>query len=161
DAGDYEGTGRPSLFVTNFQRELPSLYRNLGEEVFYYHSAPAGLAALGRTNVGWGAGFVDVDNDGWQDLVVVNGHLFRHPAGAPVKQRPVLLRNEEQQGRRVFKDASAQGGPFFQTPAVGRGLAIGDLDNDGWPDLVVSHSNSPVALLRNEAGKSNPGTRWL
>ncbi|HJT78536.1 MAG TPA: VCBS repeat-containing protein, partial [Gemmataceae bacterium] len=97
DAGDYDGSGRPSLFVTNFQRELPSLYQNLGRDAFYYQSWAAGLAALGRTYVGWGTGFVDVDNDGWEDLVYANGHLFRHPAGAPLKQRLKLLHNEEGQ----------------------------------------------------------------
>jgi hypothetical protein len=161
DAGDYNGSGRPSLFVTNFQRELPSLYENLGQEVFYYRSWAAGLAALGRTNVGWGTGFLDVDNDGWEDLVFANGHLFRFPAGAPLKQRLMLLHNEEQQGRRIFRDVSVRGGAPFQTPAVGRGLAIGDLDNDGWPDLVVSYSNSPVKLLRNEAAVVASQNHWL
>src|SRR5207247_2496598 len=125
------------------------LYRNLGQELFYYQSPAAGLAALSRDYVGWGTGFIDFDNDGWEDLVIVNGHLFRHPAGAPLKQRSVLLRNVEQQGRRVFNEVSRRGGTHFQTPAVGRGLAIGDLDNDGWPDLVVCNTNSPVILLRN------------
>ena len=67
----------------------------------------------------------------------------------------MLLRNIEHQGRRFFKDISPQGGPYFQALTLGRGLAIGDLDNDGWPDLVVSHANSPVVLLRNEAAKAS------
>lgn len=158
DAADYDGAGRPSLFITNFQRELPSLYRNLGQELFLYNSSAAGLAALARTNVSWGTAFIDADNDGWEDLVIVNGHLFRQPAGAPLKQRPALLHNTEQQGRRVFKDISAQGGAYFQDAYVGRGLAVGDLNNDGWPDLVVSHTNSPITILRNEAAAKH---RWL
>ena len=160
DADDYDGSGKPSLFVTNFQRELPSLFRNLGRERFYYQSGAAGLAALGRTNVGWGAGFLDADNDGWLDLVVANGHLFRHPPGTPIKQRPLFLQNVNRQDRRVFQDAGPRGGPYFQTPAVGRGIAFGDLDNDGWIDLVVSHVNSPVSVLRNEA-KHVVAHRWL
>ena len=160
DAGDYDGSGKPSLFITNFQRELPSLYRNLGKERFYYQTTAAGLAAIGRANVGWGTGFVDADNDGWLDLAIANGHLFRHPPGATVRQRPLLLRNVVQQDRRIFQDAGARGGVYFQTPTVGRGLAVGDLDNDGWPDLVISHSNSPVSLLRNEAANAVPH-RWL
>jgi hypothetical protein len=161
DASDYDGSGRAALFVTNFQNEVHSLYRNLGQDLFYYQSPAAGLCALSREYVGWGTGFIDFDNDGWEDLAIVNGHLFRHPAGAALKQPPVLLRNVEQQGRRVFKDASKRGGAHFQTPAVGRGLAIGDLDNDGWPDLVISNINSPVVLLRNEGATGAPETRWL
>lgn len=154
DAADFDGTGRPALFVTNFQRELHSLYRNLGSELFHYQSEAAGLGALGRVHVGWGTSFVDVDNDGWEDLAIVNGHLYRHPAGSPINQRPYLLRNEDRDGRRVFKDISARGGAVFQTPALARGLAVGDLDNDGWPDLVISNINSPVVLVQNIAAQS-------
>jgi hypothetical protein len=161
DVGDYDGSGRPALFVTTYQGELSSLYRNLGDERFLYWSSAAGFAALGRANVGWGTGFIDVDNDGWEDLVVVNGHLYRHPAGAPVKQPPLLLRNTGQDERRIFKNISPSGGTFFKVPAVARGLAIGDLDNDGWPDLVVSHIDTPVAVLRNEGAAISPTTRWL
>ncbi len=152
DAGDYDGSGRPSLWVTNFQGDLHNLYRNLGREVFQYQSRAAGIAAIGQHWVGFGTAFVDVDNDGWEDLAIVNGHVVYHPTlGSTVKQRPVLLRNVEYQGRRFFEDVSVEGGPFFQTPALGRGLAVGDLDNDGWPDLVMNPSNSPAVILRNEA----------
>jgi enediyne biosynthesis protein E4 len=161
DAGDYDGSGRPSLWVTNFQHELHGLYGNLGRELFDYQSRAAGLGALGHLWVGFGTGFVDVDNDGWLDLVIVNGHVVYHPpSGAAVRQRPLLLHNVPQQDRRGFKDVSVRGGPFFAVPLIGRGLAIGDLDNDGWPDMVVSHSNSPVVLLRNEAAQSAPA-HWL
>jgi hypothetical protein len=159
DAADIDGSGRPSLMVTNFQRELHSLYRNLGKEAFLYHSWAGGLAALGRSYVGWGTGFVDVDNDGWEDLVVVNGHLYRHPEGTSVKQPTLLLHSVERQGLRLFANVSKEAGPPFRTPAVGRGLAIGDLDNDGWPDLVVTNTNSPATILRNERGKV--GNNWL
>jgi hypothetical protein len=93
--------------------------------------------------------------------VIANGHVFRYPVGGDSpKERPVLLRNTERQGRRFFQDAAAQGGEFFATPALGRGLAVGDLDNDGWPDLVVSITNGPAVLLRNEAGAAS-AARWL
>ena len=76
-------------------------------------------------------------------------------------QRPFLLHNEENLGRRVFRDLGARGGEFFRTLAVGRGLALGDLDNDGWPDLVVSNTNTPIVLLRNEGKETAPETNWL
>jgi hypothetical protein len=161
DVGDYDGSGRASLWLTNFQGDTHALYRNLGQERFLHQSQAAGIAALGQTWVGFGTGFIDVDNDGWEDLVIVNGHVMRWPAwGIPMKQRPVLLHNVEQKGRRFFRDISRQGGAFFGTPAIGRGLAVGDLDNDGWPDLVVSNTNGGVVLLRNEAAADNPA-HWL
>ena len=113
DAGDYDGSGRASLFVTNFQGEVHALYQNLGGERFTYQSQAAGLGALGRHYVGFGTAFVDVDNDGWEDLVIVNGHVLRRPLGSTVKQRPLLLRNVEARGRRVFQDYSSRGRLFL------------------------------------------------
>ncbi len=161
DAADFDGSSRPSLVITNFQRELHSLYRNLGNEAFFYHSWAGGLAALPRAYVGWGTGFVDVDNDGWEDLVIVNGHLYRHPAGSTVKQPMLLLHNTEHEGMRKFMDVGKEAGSPFRTPIVGRGLAIGDLDNDGWPDLVITKVNSPAAILRNQGAKTRSDQNWL
>ena len=162
DAADFDGSGRPSLWVTNFFGENHALYLNLGKERFHHQSRAAGTAALGQIWVGFGTGFIDVDNDGWEDLVIANGHVWRYPASANPKQRPVLMLNTKKDKQRFFKDISPQGGDFFQTPTIGRGLAIGDLDNDGWPDLVFSHTNSPVALLRNEAAAGmKQAHRWL
>jgi hypothetical protein len=160
DVGDYDGSGRPSLFVTNYQGEIHALYQNLGGEHFLYQSPGAGLAALGRHYVGFGTAFVDVDNDGWEDLFIVNGHVLRHPRGSTLNQRPLLLRNTEAQCRRVFQDFSRRGGSFFAVEAVGRGVAVGDLDDDGWPDLVISNTNSPAVLLRNETAAGDPAS-WL
>src|SRR5262249_29417394 len=123
-------------------------------------SQNAGIARLGRSYVGWGTGFVDYDNDGWEDLVISNGHLFRH-AVAGMAQKPVLLANQShprREGERWFTNITARGGSYFQGVHRGRGLVIGDLDNDGYPDLVVSHVNEPVALLRNEVDRSH---HWL
>lgn len=157
DIGDYTGSGRPAIWVTNFQGQWHGLYLNKGNEVFHYQSQAAGVAALGQTFVGFGTGFLDIDNDGWEDLVIANGHVNRNEyMGSTIKQRPVLLHNVEKDGRRFFRDVSVRGGAFFRVPQLGRGLAIGDLDNDGWPDLVITHTNTPVALLRNVAGESAP-----
>lgn len=160
-AGDHDGSGRPSLFVANFQGETHALYQNLGGERFVYRSQAAGLTALGQELVGFGTAFVDFDNDGWLDLFLVHGHVLRHPVGASFRQLPRLLRNVERPGRRFFQDVSRQGGPYFASPALGRGVAVGDLDNDGWPDLVISHSNSPVVLLRNQGASRGGGQHWL
>lgn len=160
DVADYDGSGRASLFVTNYQGEVHALYQNLGKERFVYQSPTAGLSALSRHFVGFGSAFIDVDNDGWEDLVIVNGHVLRKPFGSTLQQKQLLLRNTESRGRRVFQDYSKRGGPYFATPAVGRGLAVGDLDNDGWADVVICNTNGPAVLLRNEASVGNPA-RWL
>lgn len=151
DAADYDGSGRLSLFVTNFEGEEHALYRNLGPKRFAYSSRATGIAALGRQYVGFGTGFLDFDRDGHPDLFVASGHVLRHPASGKHKQNAVLLRNlrkPDEAGVR-FQDVSAVGGDYFKAPHMGRGAAFGDLDNDGRIDVVVSHSNEPVALLRN------------
>jgi hypothetical protein len=155
DAGDYDGSGRPSLWVVNYEHEHHGLYRNVGNEVFTHATQSAGIAAIGQLYVGFGTGFVDVDLDGWEDLIVANGHVIRHPQEAGIEQRPVLLRNL---GTGKFADCTAQGGAYFKGLHIGRGMAIGDLDNDGRTDLVISHLNEPVALLRGEGG---PDHHWL
>ncbi|MBN9118817.1 MAG: CRTAC1 family protein [Planctomycetes bacterium] len=156
DVGDYDGSGRAAIWVTNFQGELHALYHGLGNELFDHRSRAAGIAAAGMTRVGFGTRFVDLDGDGWEDLVVLNGHVLRHPSAGAQKQKPVLFLNTPGPSGRLFKDVSDRGGPHFQTPAIARGLAVGDLDNDGRPDLVCTHANGPVAVLRNEGVGGNP-----
>ncbi|HEX4611268.1 MAG TPA: CRTAC1 family protein, partial [Urbifossiella sp.] len=157
DAADFDGTGRPSLFVANFQGEFHALYRAIGGGRFRYHTSAAGLGRLGQKFVGFGAAFVDFDLDGWEDLAIVNGHVLRYPVGSTLEQRPVLLRNEEHDGRRQFRELPGKGGACFRSDRRGRGLAVADLDDDGRPDLVVSDQNQPVTLLRNVA----PAKHWL
>lgn len=164
DAGDYDGSGKASLLVTNYENEQHGLYRNVtakGTLAFVYSSDVVGLSALGRQFVGFGTGFLDFDADGWEDVFIANGHVIRHPAHANVRQRPVLLRN---QGRKAgtsqikLADVGAGAGDYFASQQQARGVAIGDLDNDGRPDLVVSHINAPVSVLHNQA---SAGNHWL
>ncbi len=159
DAGDPERTGKPNLWVTNYENELHGLYRNdskPGMAFFHFRTAAAGIAAIGQLFVGWGTAFVDADLDGWEDLVVTNGHAIRYPTGknSSRKQRPVLLMNH--QGK--FRDASPRLGTYYDTPRLGRGLAAGDLDNDGRVDLVLSNMNEPAAVLRGIGGQDQ---HWL
>jgi hypothetical protein len=166
DAGDESGTGLPSIWVTNYEGELHALYRNVmtAEQHFFgpvwrqnfqYSTEVAGIAAIGQEYVGFGTGFLDVDNDGWEDLVVINGHVIRYPVRSKRRQLPVLLRN---QGAGKFVSITTQGGTYFRADHIGRGLAIGDLDNRGRPDLVVNHVNDPVAVLRHVGSDKN---HWL
>jgi RNA polymerase sigma factor (sigma-70 family) len=157
-AADLDGKGRPYLWCTNDEHETRALYRNEVRDGrgFRFVSHAWGLDALGQNTVGWGTGFLDLDLDGREDLVIVNGHDLRFPTGpARRAQRPVLLRNL---GEGRFVDITAQGGVYFRTEHVGRGVAIGDLDNDGCLDLVISNLDGQIVLLRNEAGA---GRNWL
>jgi hypothetical protein len=163
DAADYDGSGRLSIFVTNFQHQLHGLYRNRGQGQFLFASRSAGLASLGLHHVGFGTGFLDFDLDGNEDLFLSNGHVVHYPAPpAGVKQRPLLLRNQRRPGDLPhevrFADVSARAGPYFQVRHLGRGAALGDLDNDGRTDLVLSPANEPAVLLRN---RHATGHHWL
>jgi RNA polymerase sigma factor (sigma-70 family) len=162
--GDYDNSGRPSILVTNFEHEKHSLYHNDckgGRVVFRFATQMTGLSAIGQNWVGWGADFFDLDNDGWLDLFIANGHILRSRAGkAKAAQRPVLMHNEGARAARVkFADITGQGGPYFEKDHLARGVAFGDLDNDGRIDLVISHLNEPVVLLRNEA--KTGANHWL
>ncbi len=159
DAADYNGSGRPSLWVTNYSGELHALYRNeceAGRECFLHVTTGSGLGTIGTRTVGWGTGFVDLDHHGWEDLVFTAGDAYRHAADTARAQRPVLYRN---MGGGKFQDITALGGPYFQMPHIGRGLVLADFDNDGRIDLAISHLNSPVTVLHNEADTA--GRHWL
>ncbi|MBX9582814.1 MAG: CRTAC1 family protein [Gemmataceae bacterium] len=162
-AADYDGTGRFSLFVANYQHEAHALYRNRGAGQFVFASRSAGVTAIGLVYVGFGSWFVDYDRDGAEDIVVSNGHVVHvPPPPGEVKQLPVLFRNLRTPGQEPyqvrFANVAAEAGPYFRSKHCGRGLAAGDLDNDGRPDLVVSHQNEPAVVLQNVLDNGN---HWL
>ncbi len=155
DAADYNGTGRLSLFVANYQNETHALYRNEGRGQFVHASQVSGITSLGLNFVGFGTGFLDFDLDGHEDLVISNGHVVHYPPPpADVKQIPVLLRNTRRPDQKKhevrFENVSPKAGPYFQVRHMGRGIALGDLDNRGRTDVVSNPTNAPVAVLRNQ-----------
>jgi enediyne biosynthesis protein E4 len=155
DVGDFNLDGLPDLWVANYENESFALYRNEGDCSFQHVSQSSGVAALGGLSVGWGTVFFDFDRDGDEDLYAANGHVIRFPQNSPRLQPPLLLENH--QGKR-FHDIAATAGRYFSAKHMGRGVAVGDIDNDGDQDLVVVHTNEPVVLLSNET-KNDHG--WL
>lgn len=157
--GDYLHTGRPSLYVTNFEDENDLLYRNDGDWNFTEVSYPAGVALSSLPWVKWGTAFVDLDNDGWLDLITVTGHVYPQvdtlPSGGGYRE-PKLLDLNQKDG--TFCDASQQAGPALMEKRVSRGLAVGDLFNDGNMDVVVGNLDGKPMILRNHG---IPGRHWV
>src|SRR5262245_24387944 len=148
-SGDADGDGWRDLVVTNFYSDTTVFYRNLRGEAFVDETRIVGLGPPSRDKVGFGAEFLDFENDGRLDLAVTNGHVddFEwQQAPEPYHMMPQVFRNE---GER-FTAVSAHAGPFFQSRWIGRGLAVGDLDADGMSDLVITHQRDRSAVLHNE-----------
>jgi len=157
--GDYLHTGRPSIYVTNFSDDYDTLYRNDGDWDFHDVSYQSGVALPSFPWVKWGDAFVDLDNDGWLDLIAVSGHVYPQVEtlleGRGYRQ-PKLLQFNQQDA--TFCDASDQAGPALLQPRISRGLAVGDLFNNGNMDVVVEDLDGPPMILRNPGV---PGRHWV
>ncbi len=155
---DYDLDGNLDIVKTNFAGDTPSLYRNIGGGNFEDATFPAGLGKHTQF-LGWGCGFFDMDNDGWADILICNGHVYpeveqlRTEAG--YAQRKLLYRNLRN-GR--FEDVSMEAGPGISGPVAARGCAFGDFDNDGDVDVVVNTVNDYPQLLRCD---QKNGNNWL
>lgn len=158
-AGDYNGDGLQDIFVTNLSYETNALYRNNGDGTFTDVIYEAHLGKESYLFVGFGTGFFDADNDGWLDLFVANGHIIDNIEDThdilTYRQPDQMFRN---QGDGTFQEVSSHAGAYFQSPAVSRGALFGDYDNDGDIDMLVTQSNGPITLLRNETGTQH---NWI
>ncbi len=159
DFQDYNNDGLPDLVITNLANQKYALYRNNGDGSFTYDTYVAGLAPMTLLHSGWGIHFIDYDNDGLKDLLIAQGHdLDTVELNYPQLhyKEPLLLARNVGGGR--FLDVSAQSGSVFTQKWVGRGMAVGDLDNDGRLDAVVTTNGGPAYVLRNETPTNN---HWL
>jgi hypothetical protein len=156
-AADYLHDGSPAIFRTNFSDELETLYRNQGKGDFADVTVESGLGQNTRF-VGWGTGFFDFDNDGWADLLLVNGHAFpevdRLKIDIHYKERAILYRNDH--GK--FVDISGTAGPGILEPHSARGAAFADYDNDGAVEVLINNQNEAPTLLRQDA---TPKNHWV
>jgi len=157
--GDYLHTGKMSVVISHFDNEFAAFYRNDGAMDFTDVSLSSGVGRGTVGYVGWGAAFVDFDNDGWQDLFVVNGHVYPQVDQIRSSLRylePKLLFLNQRNG--TFKDISKLAGQAIQVPQVSRGMAIGDLFNDGKLEAVVENLKGEPMILRPERG---PNNHWI
>ncbi len=161
DGGDFDNDGDEDLFITELTGQGSTLYVNTGTGLFEDQSARQGIRVPSLPYTGFGAGWIDVDNDGWLDIVAVNGYVTQNlEALAPDNPFPLQQRNQVFRNRRTggFEEVTDCAGPAFQLSDVSRGAAFGDIDNDGDTDVVIANANGPVRLLINNIGASN---HWL
>jgi enediyne biosynthesis protein E4 len=158
DAADINGDGWEDLFVSNINYELFSLYTNNKDETFFDAAHKHGVAEATRVLSGWGVKFFDYDNDGAVDLIICNGHPddMVESYYEDVKYKERLLLFHQEKGR--LRNVSSQAGPAFEKSLAARGLAIGDYDNDGFADVLVTTNGGPPVLLHNRSGAGN---HWL
>jgi hypothetical protein len=158
DFSDYNNDGLPDLIITDLANQRYAIYQNSGDGTFTYASYVNGVAAATLLHSGWGVDFLDYDNDGWKDLIVAQGHdIDNVQLNFPqlrYKEPMLLLRND---GKHLV-DVSVASGEVFQQAWVGRGMAAGDIWNDGRVDVVVTTNDGPAYIVRNETPTSN---HWL
>jgi len=151
-SGDIDGDGLPDIVKTNLDFEYLDVYRNMGKGIFEDASTRMGVQLATRPFVGFGVVLFDFDNDGWLDMAVANGHILDNAAqvreGARYAQRKLLFENHA----GIFKENAAAHGAILMKPQVSRGLALGDFDNDGALDLLVTNCGGSPTLLHNEGG---------
>ncbi len=166
DAGDFDADGDEDLFMTHLDGETNTLYVNDGGGLFEDRTIESGLAQGSLPFTSFGTWWLDVENDGWLDLFIANGAVRIQEALArtgdpfPLAQTNQLYKNlgRDAAGRVRLAEATAEAGAVFGRPAVGRGAAFGDVDEDGDTDILVCNNNGPVRLLLNQVGSRNP---WL
>jgi enediyne biosynthesis protein E4 len=157
--GDYEHKGLFSIAITHFSEEYAAMYRNNGGLNFTDVSYPSGIARATTPYVGWGDAFFDLDNDGWPDLIIANGHVYPQVDTKDIGttfREPKLLYLNQHDG--TFRDISKLAGPAIQIPQESRGLAVGDLFNDGHLDIVVENLEGEPMILRTQGG---PRNHWI
>jgi hypothetical protein len=161
DVGDFDNNGTEDIFLTHLTREKSTMFVNRGEGYFEDRSVEVGVAVPSIPFTGFGTAFLDYDNDGWLDIVAANGavklieELRARGDPYPLHMKKQLFHNLAN-GR--FEESTAAGGPAFQLSEVGRGLAVGDLDNDGAADFVVNNNNGPFRVFVNAASTVPP---WI
>jgi hypothetical protein len=157
--GDYLHKGRFSIAITHFSEEYTTLFRNDGNLNFFDVSYEAGIGAATSPYVGWGDAFFDLDNDGWLDFLQANGHVYPQVDSREIGTKyrePKLLFLNQHNGK--FLNISKLAGPAIQVPQVSRGVAVGDLFNDGHLDIVVENLEGSPLILRNESSSKN---HWI
>jgi hypothetical protein len=158
DAIDYDQDGFQDLFVANISREKFSLYHNQKDNSFDDVAGPTGIAMATIMDTGWGIRFFDFDLDGWPDIIMANGHpddLIESISSSLHYREPLLLFHNNGHG---FEDVGGAGGPAFAARYPARGLAVGDLDNDGRPDVIVVNNGGPPVILHNQPHNKN---QWI
>jgi len=159
DFADYNNDGWPDAIITDLANQKYALYTNARDGTFEYSTLSAGLGAISLAHSAWGVRFVDYDNDGWKDLFLVQSHVMDtiqlEQPHLRYRESPLLLWNDK--GKK-FLDVSAQSGEVFQQKWAARGMAIGDIDNDGRIDVVVTENDGPAWVLHNETPTRN---HWI
>ena len=160
DVGDFENSGNPGIAITNFDNEMIGLYRAVGNGNYMDVASQSGVGLASKNTLGFGCSFVDIDLDGFLDLVAVNGHIddtVRNVRNVGYAQPPQLFLNS---GKGSFVEVGGEAGGGFSQPKVGRGLAYGDFDRDGDSDILMTTNNGPAYLFRNDNTSGNRSIRF-